>query len=36
MNTRAAVSHGCVRMLNPHVHALFDQVEVGTLVVVKN
>ena len=36
VNTRAAVSHGCVRMLNPHVHALFDQVEVGTLVVVKN
>jgi len=36
VNTRAAVSHGCVRMLNPHVHALFDQVEVGTPVVVKN
>lgn len=36
VNTRAAVSHGCVRMLNPHVQALFDQVEVGTLVVVKN
>lgn len=36
VNTRAAVSLGCVRMLNPHVQALFDQVEVGTLVVVKN
>ena len=36
VNTRAAVSHGCVRMLNPHVHALFDQVEVGTPVIVKN
>jgi len=35
VNTRAAVSHGCVRMLNPHVQALFDQVEVGTPVVVK-
>ncbi|MFZ0409542.1 MAG: L,D-transpeptidase [Cyanobium sp.] len=36
VNTRAAVSHGCVRMLNPHVQALFDQVEVGTPVLVKN
>ncbi len=36
VNSRAAVSHGCVRMLNPHVHALFDQVEVGTPVVVRN
>jgi len=32
---REAVSHGCVRMLTPHVRALFDQVEVGTPVVVK-
>ena len=31
----AAVTHGCVRMLGPHVHALFDQVDVGTPVVVK-
>lgn len=35
VNTRAAVSHGCVRMLTPHVRQLFDQVEVGTPVVVK-
>jgi lipoprotein-anchoring transpeptidase ErfK/SrfK len=32
---REAVSHGCVRMLTPHVRALFDQVEVGTPVMVK-
>lgn len=32
---REAVSHGCVRMLTPHVRALFDQVEVGTPVIVK-
>ncbi|MCT0199498.1 L,D-transpeptidase [Synechococcus sp. CS-1325] len=32
---REAVSRGCVRMLTPHVRALFDQVEVGTPVVVK-
>lgn len=32
---REAVSHGCVRMLTPHVRALFDQVDVGTPVVVK-
>jgi lipoprotein-anchoring transpeptidase ErfK/SrfK len=31
----AAVTHGCVRMLGPHVRALFDQVDVGTPVVVK-
>lgn len=35
VNQRAAVTHGCVRMLTPHVRALFDQVEVGTPVVVK-
>jgi lipoprotein-anchoring transpeptidase ErfK/SrfK len=35
VNSRAAVSHGCVRMLTPHVRQLFDQVEVGTPVVVK-
>ena len=31
----AAVTHGCVRMLGTHVRALFDQVDVGTPVVVK-
>lgn len=35
VNTRAAVSHGCVRMLTPHVRQLFDQVDVGTPVTVK-
>jgi len=35
VSSRAAVSHGCVRMLTPHVRLLFDQVEVGTPVVVK-
>lgn len=32
---REAVSSGCVRMLTPHVRQLFDQVEVGTPVIVK-
>lgn len=32
---REAVSHGCVRMLTPHVRYLFDQVDVGTPVIVK-
>ena len=36
VNSRAAVSHGCVRMLTPHVRALFEQVDVGTPVIVKN
>lgn len=31
---RAAVTHGCVRMLGPHVRQLFSQVEVGTPVTV--
>lgn len=31
----AAVTHGCVRMLGPHVRALFEQVDVGTPVLVK-
>jgi lipoprotein-anchoring transpeptidase ErfK/SrfK len=31
----AAVTQGCVRMLGPHVRALFEQVDVGTPVVVK-
>jgi lipoprotein-anchoring transpeptidase ErfK/SrfK len=35
VNQGAAVTHGCVRMLGPHVRALFDQVDVGTPVVVK-
>jgi lipoprotein-anchoring transpeptidase ErfK/SrfK len=35
VSSRAAVSNGCVRMLTPHVRQLFDQVEVGTPVVVK-
>jgi lipoprotein-anchoring transpeptidase ErfK/SrfK len=35
VNQRAAVTHGCVRMLTPHVRMLFDQVDVGTPVVVK-
>ncbi|MEM9771601.1 MAG: L,D-transpeptidase, partial [Cyanobacteria bacterium P01_D01_bin.73] len=30
-----AVSHGCVRMKNEDVIALFEQVEVGMTVVVK-
>jgi lipoprotein-anchoring transpeptidase ErfK/SrfK len=35
VTSRAAVTNGCVRMLTPHVRQLFDQVEVGTPVVVK-
>jgi lipoprotein-anchoring transpeptidase ErfK/SrfK len=35
VRSRAAVSHGCVRMLTPHVRELFDKVDVGTPVVVK-
>jgi lipoprotein-anchoring transpeptidase ErfK/SrfK len=35
VDARAAVSHGCVRMKNEHVRLLFDQVEIGTPVVVK-
>jgi lipoprotein-anchoring transpeptidase ErfK/SrfK len=27
---RAAVSNGCVRMLNAHVQKLYELVEVGT------
>ena len=34
VTSRAAVSHGCVRMLTPHVRQLFDKVDVGTPVVV--
>lgn len=35
VTSRAAVSHGCVRMLTPHVRELFDRVEVGTPVIVR-
>lgn len=35
VSSRAAVTHGCVRMLRDHVRKLFDLVEVGTPVVVK-
>lgn len=35
VDARAAVSHGCVRMRNEHVRVLFDQVDIGTPVVVK-
>lgn len=35
VKSRAAVSHGCVRMLTPNVRFLFDRVEVGTPVIVK-
>jgi lipoprotein-anchoring transpeptidase ErfK/SrfK len=35
VNQGAAVTHGCVRMLGPHVRALFQQVDVGTPVLVK-
>jgi lipoprotein-anchoring transpeptidase ErfK/SrfK len=30
VKTRAAVSFGCVRMLNDHVRQLFDLVDVAT------
>jgi lipoprotein-anchoring transpeptidase ErfK/SrfK len=36
VQTRSAVSNGCVRMLNPHVRELFDKVDVGTPVTVVN
>jgi lipoprotein-anchoring transpeptidase ErfK/SrfK len=35
VTSRAAVTHGCVRMLTPHVRQLFEQVQVGTPVVVR-
>jgi lipoprotein-anchoring transpeptidase ErfK/SrfK len=35
VKSRSAVSHGCVRMLTPHVRELFEKVDVGTPVVVK-
>lgn len=35
VDARAAVSHGCVRMKNEHVRLLFDQVDIGTPVVIK-
>lgn len=35
VTSRAAVTHGCVRMLTPHVRQLFEQVQVGTPVIVR-
>jgi len=35
VKTRAAVSNGCVRMLNAHVQKLYDHVEVGMAVEIK-
>ncbi|MEO1001520.1 MAG: L,D-transpeptidase [Cyanobacteria bacterium J06638_7] len=35
VTSRAAVSNGCVRMLTPHIRQLFEQVDVGTPVIVK-
>jgi hypothetical protein len=35
VSSRAAVTHGCVRMLTPHVRQLFEQVQVGTPVIVR-
>ena len=36
VTSRAAVTNGCVRMLHEHVRSLFDQVEVGTPVIVQS
>ena len=33
---REAVSHGCVRMLNADVKALYDLVDVGTPVLIRD
>ena len=35
VKSRSAVSHGCVRMLTPHVRELFEKVDLGTPVTVK-
>ena len=35
VKTRAAVSLGCVRMLNLHVRQLFDLVDVGTILEIR-
>lgn len=35
VTSRAAVTHGCVRMLTPHVRQLFEKVQVGTPVIVR-
>jgi len=32
----SAVSHGCIRMRNQDVIALYDQIEIGTPVIVRN
>ncbi len=34
VSSRAAVTHGCVRMFRDHVHKLFDLVQLGTPVVI--
>ena len=36
VKTRAAVSLGCVRMLNEHVRQLFEAVDVGTTVEIRS
>ncbi|MFN9620686.1 MAG: L,D-transpeptidase [Synechococcaceae cyanobacterium] len=35
VTSRAAVTHGCVRMLTPHVRQLFEKVDLGTPVIVR-
>jgi lipoprotein-anchoring transpeptidase ErfK/SrfK len=35
VTSRAAITNGCVRMLNEHIHQLFDLVDVGTPVIVQ-
>jgi lipoprotein-anchoring transpeptidase ErfK/SrfK len=35
VTSRAAVTHGCVRMLTPHVRQLFEKVQVGTPMIVR-
>jgi lipoprotein-anchoring transpeptidase ErfK/SrfK len=35
VDARAAVSHGCVRMRNEHIAALFEAVEIGTPVIIQ-
>lgn len=35
VDARAAVSHGCIRMRNEHIAALFAAVEIGTPVVIQ-
>jgi len=35
VTSREAITNGCVRMLNEHIHQLFDLVDVGTPVIVQ-